>query len=499
VSPPAAIAVRDATPADAPAIERLARASWPATYDGILADAEIEAFLARHYAPARLVEQIRACAGRDDAHFLLAQADGEPVGYLHFAPGERGPELSRLYVDPGRLGAGVGTALLAALHGRLPPGSEYTLLVHPRNIRARRFYAARGFVELGAVHGTWGCDLLVRARVAPKAGARGPGTRGAGTVAAMPSHMRETMARQPDDLRSLLAERAQVDAAAAELAGRRIYLIGTGTSWHAANHGAWFLRAAGVDAQAVQSVDAALHGPCPGQGDGALVLAHTGSTRFTREAAERARAAGAVCFAIGARGTPGADVETVAPERSSAYTGSHLAALLRLAQLADLLGAELGDLEAVPDAVARALEGDGPGVTPPERLLEFTGAGPNQWTAAEGALKVRETCYVATEGLSMEQLFHGPSVALGQRDALVCLDGGGPGAERLEGVAAAAATCGVRVHRIAARELGEQLSVFPLTVAVQRIALELAEQLGTNPDDFGASLPGHAVWEALGF
>ncbi len=67
------------------------------------------------------------------------------------------------------------------------------------------------------------------------------------------------------------------------------------------------------------------------------------------------------------------------------------------------------------------------GVKAPPRLLELTGAGPNQWTAAEGALKVRETSRVATEGLSVEQFFHGPSVAVDERDTLVCLDGGGPG------------------------------------------------------------------------
>jgi glucosamine--fructose-6-phosphate aminotransferase (isomerizing) len=31
--------------------------------------------------------------------------------------------------------------------------------------------------------------------------------------------------------------------------------------------------------------------------------------------------------------------------------------------------------------------------------------------------------------------------------------------------------------------------VFPLTAAVQRIALELAEALGTNPDSFGRDVP----------
>ena len=162
---------------------------------------------------------------------------------------------------------------------------------------------------------------------------------------------------------------------------------------------------------------------------------------------------------------------------------------MRVAQLAGLR-----DLERVPDAVEAALRLELE-VAPPGRVLELTGAGPNQWTAAEGALKVRETSQVATEGLSVEQLLHGPSVALDARDALVCLDGGGPGSERLEEVATAAETCGVRVHRFSETGLGEALSVFPLTVVVQRIALDLAEQLGADPDAFGFDVPGReAAW-----
>jgi glutamine---fructose-6-phosphate transaminase (isomerizing) len=109
---------------------------------------------------------------------------------------------------------------------------------------------------------------------------------------------------------------------------------------------------------------------------------------------------------------------------------------------------------------------------------------------------VRETCWVATQGLSVEQFLHGPAVALDGRDALVCLDGGGPGSERVQAVADAAEQAGARAYRIEAQSLGEQLSVFPLTVAVQRIALELAEELGRNPDDFRAS--EHQAWRAVG-
>ena len=184
--------------------------------------------------------------------------------------------------------------------------------------------------------------------------------------------------------------------------------------------------------------------------------------------------------AIGA----GGDVETVAPEASYAYTSSHTAALLRLAQIATALGAELGELGEIPDRVAAVLARPAPLVGEPRRLLELIGAGPNAWTAQEGALKVREASYVAAEGLNAEQFFHGPSVALDERDTLVVLDGGGPMAARVESIAAAVEVTGAGVVRFAERDLGEPLSVFALTTVVQRIALDLAEARGVSPDRF---------------
>jgi glucosamine--fructose-6-phosphate aminotransferase (isomerizing) len=306
------------------------------------------------------------------------------------------------------------------------------------------------------------------------------------------------MARQPEDLRRLLADRDTAARAAERLVGKRILLAGTGTSWHAANHGAWLLRAAGVEAWAIQPLDATIGGAGPQAGDALVLLSHTGIKRYSAELRDAARAAGVATLAIGGIDQPGADLPTVTRERSAAYTASHLGALMRLAQLATELGARVGDLDAIPDAVAAQLQRPSRDVAPPQRLLEYTGVGPNGWTAAEGALKVRETARLAAEGLMVEQLLHGPAVALDERDALVCLDGGGPGAERLEEVARVVEAGGSRVHRIAARELGEQLSIFPLTVAVQRIALEAAETLGTDPDAFGYDVPGReTAWERL--
>jgi glucosamine--fructose-6-phosphate aminotransferase (isomerizing) len=309
--------------------------------------------------------------------------------------------------------------------------------------------------------------------------------------------MRETIWRQPADLRALLADPAPAEAAAETLRSRRVLAVGTGTSWHAANHAVWLLREAGVDAWPFQAMDAAEYGLPLRDGDAILLLSHRNTKRYSTEVLERARADGVPCIVVGGRGSPGVDVETVDPERSAAFTASHLGALLRVGQLARALGAALEGLEEIPEAAEAALERD-LGVEPPTRLLELIGAGPNQWTAAEGALKVRETSRVTTEGLSVEQFFHGPSVAIDERDTLVCLEGGGPGAERLRAVATAAEACGARVHVLSETTLPEQLSIFPLTVCVQRIALELAEQLGTDPDAFGYDVPGRKeAWTAL--
>jgi glucosamine--fructose-6-phosphate aminotransferase (isomerizing) len=298
------------------------------------------------------------------------------------------------------------------------------------------------------------------------------------------SAMRETMWRQPDELRRLLADADPARAAAERIRGRRTWLLGIGTSWHAAHHGAWLLRAAGADATALDAADVAHHGWAFGAEDAVLALSHTGGTADTVAAVALARAAGVgAVVQIGAIGS-GADVETVARETSYAYTASHTGALLRLAQLAQALGAPLDALAQVPDAVARVLDGAPPPLAEPARLLQLTGAGPNAWTAQEGALKIREASYVPADGLASEQLLHGPSVALDERDALVLLDGGGPAAARSHAIADAIATKGAHVVQIAATELGEPLSIFPLTVHVQRIALALAEARGVSPDRF---------------
>ena len=312
--------------------------------------------------------------------------------------------------------------------------------------------------------------------------------------------MRQTMDRQAQMLAGILEDEAPAAAVAERLRGRRVLAVGTGTSWHAAGQAAVLLRAAGLDASAAQSADAATCGPLPGEGGALLAFSHTGAKRYTAQAAQRARERGAHVVQVSGEGVPGADLVTVERESSSAYTASHLGALLRAAQVAAALGAELPALAEVPAAVDRAYRDrheDGPLASPPQRLMEFTGGGINQWTAAEGALKIREAAYVASEGLAVEQFLHGPSVALRSHDRLVALDGGGTWSARIAEVVNAARASGIPVTHVVEDGLGELLSIFPLTVAVQRIALETAEALGVNPDTFGLDLPERQAWDHI--
>src|SRR5215467_3406216 len=112
-------------------------------------------------------------------------------------------------------------------------------------------------------------------------------------TAAQVSAMRQTMDGQAAALAAILDDTAPVAAVAERLRGRRVMAVGTGTSWHAASQAAALLRAAGLDASAAQSADAAVDGPLPGEGGALLAFTHTGAKQYTAQAIARARAQGA--------------------------------------------------------------------------------------------------------------------------------------------------------------------------------------------------------------
>ena len=325
------------------------------------------------------------------------------------------------------------------------------------------------------------------------------------------SIMYRTLTRQPDDLRRLLSDGWDPARQAAEIIGeaRRVFLVGVGTSYHAALAGGWLLRAAGRDARAVLSYDFATYPeryPLTAD-DAVVVMAHTGVKSYSKMSLDRAVAAGAAVISVGSRAAehPGSQLvlRTIDRETSAAYTSSHLCAMATLAMLADELGVTglRTHLEALPDQVADIIDRQEQIRPVAERAagrkVYAFGAGPSEATALELVIKGREAALHPVDGLHAEQFFHGPIVAVNAGDLAVVVNPHGEATTRTGLIASAFAEVGgdiwvvgeavptipdATVFRIPI--VPEILSPLLSLVPIQLFAYHLAATKGTHPDTF---------------
>jgi glucosamine--fructose-6-phosphate aminotransferase (isomerizing) len=330
--------------------------------------------------------------------------------------------------------------------------------------------------------------------------------------------MYQTMRRQPEDLRRLLAEGWEPASQAADLLSEasRIFVTGIGTSFHAALAGSWLLRAAGADARAVSSFDLARYPDSyPIEpGDAVIVMAHSGVKRFSSEAMARAHGVGAPVLSVGSLTAehPGSQLvlRTVEREKSAAFTASHLAAMTVLAQIATVLGDDHASpgtegvrdaLERLPDLVSEVLDREDE-VRPITReavakRVYAAGAGPNEATALELVIKAREAAYGWVDALALEQFLHGPVVAVNAGDLAVLVNVAGAASERTGEIATTLAAIGARLWIVgqgveaapdatvfALPELPEVVSPLLAVVPMQMLAYQMAVEKGINPDTF---------------
>jgi glucosamine--fructose-6-phosphate aminotransferase (isomerizing) len=340
------------------------------------------------------------------------------------------------------------------------------------------------------------------------------------------SYMYQTMHRQPIDVRRMLAEGWEPARAAAELLqdARRVLLVGIGTSFHAALVGAWLLRAAGSDARAVSSFDLAKYPGSVGirADDAVILMAHTGLKQVSTAALRRATDADATVISVGSRTAehPGSQLvlRTVDREQSAAFTSSHVTAMTALAQIATELGeartvpATAGfrnALEALPDQIAGVLAREGE-VLPisrlaAERRIYAAGAGPNEATALEAVIKVREAAYGWIDALALEQFMHGPIVAVNAGDVAALVNVPGPSVERVGQIAATLDALGATVWLIGdpvatvpnavvfnLPHTDELISPLLAVVPLQVLAYQIAALRGINPDTFRRDDPTYA-------
>jgi len=343
------------------------------------------------------------------------------------------------------------------------------------------------------------------------------------------SAMYQTMHRQPADLTATLERNWEPAQSAARLIGdrARVWLVGIGTSYHAALVGEWLLRGAGLDARAVNSLDfAAYPGSYPLRGDEAvIVLAHTGTKSFSSLALQRATSAGATVLSVGSLTAehPGSQLvlRTIERERSAAYTSSHTNAMLTLAQVAVEVASLKGTgkdsawrsaLNTMPSQVEAVLgrqeEVRSVAVSAAQSRIYVTGAGPNGATALEAVIKAREAAIADIDALPLEQFLHGPIVSVNEGDAAVVVNVKGAN----DAVARRTGEIAGVLHRIGARiwligqgvaeapnatvfELPlvpEEISPILAVVPLQMFAYELAVARKANPDRFRRDDPKYA-------
>jgi glucosamine--fructose-6-phosphate aminotransferase (isomerizing) len=330
--------------------------------------------------------------------------------------------------------------------------------------------------------------------------------------------MYRTMHGQPDDLRRLLTDGwQQATEAADRLSGSaRIVVAGTGTSYHAALVGLWLLRAAGVDARAVSSFDAANYPEAMGlrPGDAVIVMAHTGETGYSAQTMAHAAKTGATVISVGSltaeHVASGLVLRTVEKETAATYTSSHLTAMTVLAQIATLLGEQRGSsgvagfretLTGLPDHVATVLARESEVIPIAEQALTrrvyAIGAGSNEATATEFMIKAREAAYADVDALAAEQYLHGPIVSVNAGDLAGVIHVDGVASKRITEIATVLDALNVDLWIVGRPipslphattftlpDLPEVLSPLLAVIPMQLLAFWMAERKGTDPDSF---------------
>jgi glucosamine--fructose-6-phosphate aminotransferase (isomerizing) len=337
-----------------------------------------------------------------------------------------------------------------------------------------------------------------------------------------PYHMYEEIKAQPDAVeRSLQFAAEQGGPVVGVIAGaRRVFVIGCGTSFHAALGGAWFLQSfsrGSIDARAVEAYEFLTYHPALQPNDVVIAVTHSGETTMVLRALERAQRAGAETVAV--TGFPdkeaGRRARYVLPtgyndERSWAHTASYTAALTTLAALANNLAQseERLDLSPLPAVMREALQIEemvhrlAAGAIVADRYrdpadLFLVGGGPNAGTAREAQLKLLETSYGHALCFELEEMLHGPLAATTAESLLIVIAPTGRSVERSAELVRAAGAIGTTpvvltgeesvesfpdAHRLLLPEVPEVLTPIPFVVPLQFFAYFLSIGNGLNPD-----------------
>lgn len=318
----------------------------------------------------------------------------------------------------------------------------------------------------------------------------------------------------------MLATEDTVRAVAPRIAGAaRIFLAGTGTSYHGALVGEHLFRSAGHDARAIPAFEFGHYAPGLTADDALVLVSHRGTKRFSNGALDQFSKLSKRWVVIAGEGAPfdhDGVVRTVPQEPSAVHSASHVAAMLRLAQLASAVSRDAPDwsrrLSELPGLVQSATGLRQQIAALASRLdiarpIHFVGAGPAWATALEGALKLTEASYVSTVGHELENFLHGPLITIARGQAVIVIASAGPAIPRVQEITNALAQIGAVVvtvgsaasavegatHFIETPAIPETLAPILNVIPLQWLAYELAQRVGVDPDPFRRNEPAYAA------
>jgi glutamine---fructose-6-phosphate transaminase (isomerizing) len=237
----------------------------------------------------------------------------------------------------------------------------------------------------------------------------------------------------------------------------RIVVVACGTSYHAGLIGRYAIEEwARVPVEMDVASEYRYRNPVVGPGDLVVGISQSGETADTLAAMRLARERGATVLAVtnvmGSQATRDADgvlftragleigvaatktfVSQVAAMYLLALRLAELRGTLAPARLAELVGA----LKRLPHGIAQVLERDGAAVEAVARahhrseFFLYLGRHVGLPVALEGALKLKEISYIATDAYAAGEMKHGPIALLDERTPVVCVATDSPVLEKV--------------------------------------------------------------------
>jgi len=311
-----------------------------------------------------------------------------------------------------------------------------------------------------------------------------------------------------------------------EMAGiQRIVFLACGTSYHASLLGKGMVESlAGLSCQVEYAHEYRMSALLPLEHCLAVGLSQSGETLDTLEAMRKAREAGARTLSIcnvadstAVRLAHAAFLLEAGPEKAVASTKVFSAQVAALFLLALRLGLargrlprefvqkQLQQLAAIPDKLSLVLGDDSfvqemASMLHEARHLLLVGKGPAYAVALEGALKLKETCYLHAEAFAGGEFRHGPMALVEPKLPTLVLAPSLPkeGFELMQGTVHEILERGGPVWVLAQKrlkaleEVGVRTGVLPeadvfcsallLVAPLQKLAYHLAKQRGLNVD-----------------